>query len=110
MVWTRDAITNEALDDIVSALHGYWKDEGGREAVIEDGSARVFVSASSDLGDAYDDDVRAATEELQETPKGIVWINVGHGNGSDMLAGRIAEMILNRRPGVLNRNEMPTKT
>ncbi len=107
MIWTRERITNEALDPIVSATQGYWKEEGGREAVIEAGKARVFVSASSDLTDAYDDDVRAATERMLEVPKGVVWINIGHGTGSDVLAERIARMILSRWPGVLDRNEMP---
>lgn len=60
MIWTRGEITNEALNDIVSTLQGYWKDEGGREAVIERGDARVFVSASSDLSDAYAEDVQLA--------------------------------------------------
>ncbi|HEV7923209.1 MAG TPA: hypothetical protein VGR02_20700 [Thermoanaerobaculia bacterium] len=105
MIWMRGEITNEALIDMVSTLQGYWKDEGGREAVIERGDARVFVSASSDLSDAYQEDVQLAAEQLQQVPKGVVWINVGHGSGSDVLAQKVATMILNRWAGVLDRDE-----
>lgn len=98
MIWTRGEITSEALNDIVSTLQGYWKDEGGREAVTERGDARVFVSASSDLSDAYAEDVHLAAEQLQQVPKGVIWMNVGHGSGSDVLAEKLAAMILTAGP------------
>lgn len=107
MVWTREPVTNESLGPIVLETSGYWKDEGGREAVIEDNKARVFISASSNLTDSYDEDVLVATERLKEIPKGVVWINLGHGSGSDKLAERIVTMILSRWPGMLDRNEPP---
>ena len=107
LIWTREAITNEALEPLVKAMNGYWKDEGGREAVIEDGPARVFVSASSEMADAYADDVEVMTKQMGQTPGGVVWINIGHGKGSEVLAEKIANRILSRWEGILNRNEPP---
>jgi hypothetical protein len=106
MIWTRVPVADESLNGIVAARGGYWKEEGGREAVLDEGTARVFISASSNLSEAYADDVEHATELLGERPKGIVWINVGHGDASERLAETIAAEVVRQWPGVLDKNEL----
>jgi len=107
MIWTTEAVNDDALRRFAEANGGYWNDVVGDEVVIERGNARVFVSSAltDDETNVMPDDVARAASQIGRVPASMLSMRIGHVSGSTQLAEDIAARAVKEWGGFLDHNE-----
>lgn len=107
ILWTTKLVAEADLRHFASAEGGYWNDVVGDEAVVERGSARVFMSAArvDDEENVMRDDVTRAEAQMRALPAGVVFMRIGHAPGSTDLAEELSARAISKWGGFIDRNE-----
>jgi hypothetical protein len=106
IVWTKEPVTDDALRQFAEGEGGYWNDAIGGEAVIGGGDLNAFVAAAmtTDESNVMPEDVVRASAVMNRTPASMVSITFRYGEESSEIAELIAQHVIDRWGGFLDRN------
>lgn len=105
VVVTKEDVSLGMLKDYVINQGGYWNDEPTlNQGVIEEGNKAIYLEIDSDFDLDYEpNELVKLSQKIGSQPKSIIDIHISNTEKSDELAEKIAENIIEKWGGLVDR-------
>jgi len=105
VVVTKEDVTLEMLKGYVIIQSGYWNDEPTlNQGVIEEGNKAIYLAVDNNFDLDYEpNELVELSKKIGFQPKSIIDIHISNSEKSEELAEKIAEDIIGKWGGIVDR-------